>query len=40
MVKITHSVFVTMVLHYVIVGYVVYARYWPSPLGIVQSPQA
>ena len=40
MAKITRSVFVTVVFRYVIVGYVVYARYWPSPLRMVQSLQA
>ena len=40
MLKITHSVFDTVVFHYVIVGYVVYARYRPSPLRMVQSLQA
>ena len=40
MVKITRNVFGTVVFHYDIVGYVVYARYWPSPLRMVQSLQA
>ena len=40
MVKITHSLFVTVVFHYFIVGYVVYTRYWTSPLRMVQSLQA
>ena len=40
MMKITRSFFVTVVFHYDIVGYVVYARYWTSPLRMVQSLQA
>ena len=32
--------YVCMYVHHDIVGYVVYARYWPSPLRMVQSLQA
>ena len=35
MVEITRNFFGTVVFHYVIVGYVVYARYWTSPLRMV-----